>query len=86
MEEISLKRPESAPMEALATAAAKVLLEFTRVAISATVNTVLALCAFISLMCWLISDGQAGGATLCIVWVLHFALMSAIDIKKGGVR
>lgn len=85
MNTIQINR-ESAPIEALATAAAKALLEFTRVAISATVNTVLAAVALVSLLCWLISDGQAGGATWCIVWVLHFALMSGIDIRKGGVK
>ena len=46
----------------------------------------LAVVALVSLMCWLISDGQAGNATWCIVWILHFALISAIDIKKGGVK
>ena len=70
-------------MGTLATAAVKALLKFLT---SQSINTLLALCAFISLMCWLISDGQAGNATWCIVWILHFALMSAIDIRKGGVR
>ena len=70
-------------MGTLATAAVKALLKFLT---SQSINTLLALCAFISLMCWLISDGQAGNATWCIVWILHFALMSAIDIKKGGVQ
>lgn len=83
---IQIKR-ESAPIEALATAAAKALLTFAKIAISTSVNTLLALCAFISLMCWLISDGHAGDpAPWCIAWVLHFALMSALDIKKGGVK
>lgn len=73
---------ESAPIGALATAAVQMLLKFLT---SQSINTLLALCAFISLMCWLISDGQAGDpATWCIAWVLHFALISAIDIKKGG--
>ena len=70
--------------EALATAAVQMLLKFLT---SQSINTLLALCAFISLMCWLISDGHAGDpATWCIAWVLHFALMSALDIKKGGVK
>ncbi len=70
--------------EALATAAVQMLLKFLT---SQSINTLLALCAFISLMCWLISDGHAGDpATWCIAWVLHFALISAIDIKKGGVK
>ena len=71
-------------MEALATAAVKVLLELLT---SIKVNTVLGAVALVSLLCWLISDGLAGRpATWCIAWVLHFALMSAIDIRKGGVR
>lgn len=75
---------ESAPIEALATAAVQMLLKFLT---SQSINTLLALCAFISLMCWLISDGQAGDpAPWCIAWVLHFAAMSSIDIRKGGVK
>ena len=84
MEEISLKRSERVPIEALATATAKMLLEFLT---SMRVNIVLATVALLSLMCWLISDGQAGDpATWCIAWVLHFAAMSSIDIRKGGVK
>lgn len=75
---------ESAPIEALATAAVQMLLKLLT---SQSINTLLALCAFISLMCWLISDGHAGDpATWCIAWVLHFAIMSAIDIAKGGAE
>lgn len=75
---------ESAPIGALATAAVQMLLKFLT---SQSINTLLALCAFISLMCWLISDGHAGDpATWCFAWVLHFALISALDIKKGGVK
>jgi hypothetical protein len=71
-------------MEALATAAVKALLKFLT---SQSINTLLALCAFISLMCWLISDGHAGDpATWCCAWVLHFAAMSSIDIRKGGAE
>ncbi len=71
-------------MEALATAAVKVLLKFSK---STTVNTLLALVAVMQLFAWILSDGQAGNpAPWCIAWVLHFALMSAIDIRKGGVR
>ena len=70
--------------EALATAAVQMLLKFLT---SQSINTLLALCAFISLMCWLISDGQAGNpAPWCCAWVLHFAAMSSIDIRKGGVK
>ena len=75
---------ESAPMEALATAAAKALLELLT---SIKVNTVLAAVALVSLLCWLVSDGLAGDpATWCIAWILHFAAMSSIDIKKGGAE
>ena len=75
---------ESAPIGALATAAVQMLLKFLT---SQSINTLLALCAFISLMCWLISDGQAGNpAPWCCAWVLHFAAMSSIDIRKGGVK
>ena len=71
-------------MEALATATATVLLKLLT---SLRVNIVLAAVALVSLFAWLISDGQAGDpATWCIAWVLHFALMSAIEIRKGGVR
>ena len=70
--------------EALATAAVQMLLKFLT---SQSINTLLALCAFISLMCWLISDGHAGDpATWCFAWVLHFAAMSSIDIRKGGAE
>lgn len=68
--------------EALATALGHIVLKF----LTLQVNILLAAVALVCLMCWLISDGQAGNATWCIVWILHFALMSAIDIKKGGVR
>ncbi len=74
-------------MEALATAAAKALLKFAKNAISTSVNTLLAMMAMMQLFVWILSDGQAGDpATWCITWVLHFALMSAFDIKKGGVK
>lgn len=78
---------ESAPIEALATAAAKALLTFAKIAISTSVNTLLALVAVMQLFAWILSDGQAGNpAPWCIAWVLHFALISALDIKKGGVK
>jgi len=78
---------ESAPIEVLATAAAKALLTFAKIAISSSVNTLLALVAVMQLFAWILSDGTAGNpAPWCIAWVLHFALISAIDIRKGGVR
>ena len=68
--------------EALATAAVKVLLKFAK---STTVNATLALVAAMQVLAWILSGGQAGNpAPWCIAWVLHFALMSALDIKKGG--
>ena len=71
-------------MEALATATATVLLKLLT---SLRINIALAAVALVSLMCWLISDGQAGKpATWCCAWVLHFAAMSSIDIRKGGVK
>ena len=73
--------------EALATAAAKALLTFAKIAISSSVNTLLALVAVMQLFAWILSDGQAGNpAPWCTAWVLHFALMSALDIRKGGVQ
>lgn len=75
---------ESAPMEALATAAAKALLAFAK---STTVNTLLALVAVLLLFAWILSNGQAGNpAPWCTAWVLHFAAMSSIDIRKGGAE
>lgn len=76
---------ESAPIEALATAAVQMLLKFLT---SQSINTLLALCAFISVMCWLLSDGfyAREAATWCCAWVLHFAAMSSIDIRKGGAE
>ena len=78
---------ESAPIGALATAAAKALLTFAKIAISTPINALLALVAVMQLFVWILSDGHAGNpAPWCIAWVLHFALMSAIDIRKGGVE
>ena len=76
---------ERAPIWVLATAAVQVLLKFLT---SQSVNTLLAIFAFISLMCWLLSDGHfvRETSTWCCAWVLHFAAMSSIDIRKGGVR
>lgn len=84
MNTIQINR-ESAPIGALATAAVQMLLKFLT---SQSINTLLAFCAFISLMCWLLSDGfyAREAATWCCAWVLHFAAMSSIDIRKGGVK
>ena len=77
-------RQERASMGTLATAAVKALLKFLT---SQSINTLLAFCAFISVMCWLLSGAYAREtATWCCAWVLHFAAMSSIDIRKGGVE
>ncbi len=71
--------------EALATALGHAVLKF----LTFKINALLALCALISVMCWLIDGGGAtahGTATWCCAWVLHFAVMAIIDIAKGGAR
>ena len=75
----------SALIEALATATATVLLKLLT---SLRINIALAVVALVSLMCWLLSDGfyAREAATWCCAWVLHFAAMSSIDIRKGGVK
>ena len=73
---------ESAPIEALATAAVKVLLKFLT---SQSINILLAAVALVSLLSWLITGQHATAAIFAtVVWVCHFAIMSAIDIAKGG--
>lgn len=70
-------------MGTLATALGHIVLKL----FTLQINAMLGFVALVSLMCWLISDGHAGDpATWCIVWVLHFAAMSSIDIRKGGVK
>lgn len=74
-------------MEALATAAAKALLTFAKIAISSSVNTLLALVAVVCLFCWLISGQHtAMTAMATLAWVLHLAVMLTIDIAKGGAE
>ena len=71
-------------MGTLATAAVQMLLKFLT---SQSINTLLALVAVMQLFACILSDGQAGNpAPWCIAWILHFALMSALDIRKGGVK
>ena len=73
---------ESAPFEALATAAVKVLLKFLT---SQSINILLAAVALVSLLSWLITGQHATVAIFAtVVWVCHFAAMAAIDIAKGG--
>lgn len=73
----------SAPMEALTTAAVKVLLAFLT---SLKVNSWLAAVALLALMGWLITEHHSTVAVIAIVaWTSHFAALSAIDIhRKGG--
>lgn len=82
MKTISLNK-QCSPIEAMTTAAVKVLLALLT---SSKVNITLLAVALTSLMGWLISDGQVGDpASWGIAWVTHFALMSALDIiRKGG--
>lgn len=71
-------------MGALATATATVLLKLLT---SLRINIALAAVALVSLLCWLISDDYSREAVTWITaWVLHFAVMSSLDIKKGGVQ
>lgn len=67
---------------AMTTAAVQVLLKFLT---SLTVDCCLAAAALVCVILWTISEtyvNQAACAT--ILWVLHFAAMSAIDIRKKG--
>ena len=82
MKEISLNQT-SAPMEALTTAAVKVLLA---IITSLKVNSWLAAVALLALMGWLITEHHSTVAVIAIVaWISHFAALSAIDIhRKGG--
>lgn len=82
MKSISVSNPVS-PIEAMTTAAVKVLLQFLT---SLKANTWLAAFALLALMAYIISGNHSTAAILAVVsWVLHFATMSAIDIyTKGG--
>lgn len=72
---------ESAPLEALATAAAKALLTL----FTTRANILLALVAVVCLFCWLISGQHtAMTAMATLAWVLHLAVTLTIDITKGG--
>lgn len=68
-------------MGTLATAAVKALLKF----LTLQVNFSLAAVALVCLLSWLITGQHATVAIFAtVVWVCHFAVMSAIDIAKGG--
>ena len=72
---------ESEGYEALATALGHIVLKF----LTVKVNTLLAAVALVCLLSWLITGQHATVAIFATgTWVLHFAVMSAIDIAKGG--
>ena len=68
---------------AMTTAAVKVLLTFLT---SISVDCCLAAAALVCVILWMISETYANlAACASLLWVLHFAAMSAIDIyRKGG--
>ena len=67
--------------EALATALGHIVLAF----LTLKVNIMLAFCALICLVHWLITEQHTTVAVFAIVaWVLHLAVMMVIDIAKGG--
>ena len=72
---------ESEGYEALATALGHIVLKF----LTLQVNILLAAVALVSLLSWLITGQHTTVAIFATVaWVCHFAVMSAIDIAKGG--
>ena len=74
---------ESESYEALATALGHIVLKF----LTLQVNILLAFCALVCLFSWLITEQHSTVAIFAIVvWVCHFATMSAIDIAKGGAE
>lgn len=67
--------------EALATALGHIVLKF----FTLQVNILLAAVALVCLLSWLITEQHTTVAIFAIVaWVFHLAVMSAIDIAKGG--
>lgn len=67
--------------EALATALGHIVLKF----FTLQVNILLAAVALVCLLSWLITGQHTTVAIFAIVaWVFHLAVMSAIDIAKGG--
>ena len=74
---------ESAPIEALATAAVQMLLKL----FTTRINILLASMAMICLFCWLISGQHTTITAMAVLaWVLHLAVMLTIDIAKGGAE
>ena len=81
MKSISLNQPTSLA-EAMATASAKVMLQFLT---SLKVDCCLAAAALVCVILWMISETYVNTAACsATLWVLHFACMSSIDIKQKG--
>lgn len=72
---------ESESYEALATALGHIVLKF----LTIQVNILLAFCALISLLAYLISEQHMDITIVAILaWVGHLAVMLTISIAKGG--
>ena len=69
--------------EALATALGHIVLKF----LTLQVNILLAVCALMCLLSWLITEQHTTVAIFATVaWVFHLAVMLTIDIAKGGAE
>lgn len=67
--------------EALATALGRIMLKF----LTVQVNIMLATCAVICLLLWLITDQHTTVAIFATgAWVFHLFVMLCISIAKGG--
>ncbi len=67
----------------MATASTKVMLQFLT---SLKVDCCLAAAALVCVILWMISETYVNPAACAtVLWVLHFAVMSSLDIaRKGG--
>lgn len=82
MNTIQINR-EGESYEALATALGHIVLKF----LTLQVNILLAFCALVCLLSWLITEQHTTVAIFAIVaWVFHLAVMLTIDIAKGGAE
>ncbi len=74
-------QPRGEQYDALATALGHIVLKF----LTLQVNIPLAAVALVCLLSWLITGQHTTVAIFAtVVWVCHFAIMSVIDIAKGG--
>ena len=74
---------ESESYEALATALGRAVLKF----LTFKINALLALCALVCLLAWLVTGLHTGVTVVSILgWTGHLAVMLIIDIAKGGAR